>query len=228
VDRPARILDVGSGSGQWGFDVCGELPDAVVVGVDLVPSKPGRPARYGFVRGNLLQGLPFADDLFDLVHQRLLVSGIPLVSWPALVAELVRVTRPGGWVELIEGPWEFERAGPATRRLLGLVGGMLAARGLDTTTVVFDSLDRYLREAGLTGVARREISLPIGEWGGQVGSLMATDLRAGLTRVCELLQAQSLLSADEARDLILTSLQECESGRTSGPSAIAYGQKPLS
>src|SRR5260221_228083 len=136
--RAALILDSGSGSGQWGFDTCDDFPEARVVGVDLVPSKPGRPARYRFVKGNLLGGLPFADDQFDFVHQRLLVAGIPLTAWPAVVSELARVTRPGGWVELVEGPWEFEGAGPATRRVFGLVGEMLAARGLGTTRVGFD------------------------------------------------------------------------------------------
>jgi SAM-dependent methyltransferase len=223
----AMVLDVGAGSGQWAFDACDDFPDATVVGLDLMASKPAQPPRYRFVRANVLNGLPFGDGTFDYVHQRLMVSGIPLAAWPAVVADLARVTRPGGWVELVEGPWAFDREGPATRELLNLVTEMLAARGLDTTTVVFDSLDGYLRDAGLQDVTRRQIWLPIGEWGGQVGSLMATDLRAGLTRMAELLRAQSRLTAEDARRLIQEALEECERNRTTGPSAIAYGRKAL-
>ncbi|HZU16098.1 MAG TPA: hypothetical protein VFD01_05790 [Candidatus Dormibacteraeota bacterium] len=55
------------------------------------------------------------------MHQRLMAaSGIPLASWSGVVGELVRVTRPGGWVELVEvDPW-LEPAGPASRRLFEL------------------------------------------------------------------------------------------------------------
>jgi hypothetical protein len=44
----------------------------MVVGLDLVPSKPPQPANYHFAYGNVLQGLPFADDRFDFVHERFL------------------------------------------------------------------------------------------------------------------------------------------------------------
>ena len=104
VGSPAWVLDVGCGSGQWGFDVCEQFPRATVVGLDLAPGKPQRPHRYRHIRANLLHGLPFADGSFDFVHQRLLFLAVPVVAWPAVVAELVRVTRPGGWVELVEPP----------------------------------------------------------------------------------------------------------------------------
>jgi hypothetical protein len=102
IDAPRRILDTGCGTGQWGFELCAEFPRAHVVGLDLVPGKADRPARYAFVKGNLLQGLPFRDDQFDFVHQRFLVAGVPLASWPAVVADLVRTLSPGGWIELVE------------------------------------------------------------------------------------------------------------------------------
>src|SRR5262249_36118029 len=133
VGDPARVLDVGCGTGQWGYEMCAEHPSALVVGLDLVSGKPGQPARYRFVRGNGLDGLPFADGEFDFVHQRLLASGVPVVAWPALVAEVDRVTRPGGWVELVEGPFEIEGAGPAAQRLVVLARKLIESLGLDTT-----------------------------------------------------------------------------------------------
>jgi SAM-dependent methyltransferase len=224
IEAPTRVLDVGCGTGQWGFEVCMTFPEALVIGLDLVAGKPDRPARYGWVKGNLLQGLPFRRNQFDFVHQRLLVTGVPVASWQAVVADLVRVTRPGGWVELVE-PLRPDQGGPATKRLLTLTSEMAASLGLDTTTVVFDSLDRYLRLAGLVGVVRRQISVPIGRWGGKVGSLMVTDLRAGFTRVCEVLQAKDMLTAGESHDLIRRAQEEWEHGRMSWTFAIAFGQR---
>jgi SAM-dependent methyltransferase len=226
VEDPARVLDVGCGTGQWGYEISAEFPSALVVGLDLVPGKPGQPERYRFVRGNVLHGLPFAAGGFDLVHQRLLVSGIPLAAWPGAVADLVSVTRPGGWVELIEAPFGVERPGPATERLQVLTRGLVGSLGLDVAGEVHRSLDGYLREAGMADVRRQEVSLPIGSWGGQVGSLMVTDFRSVATRLCEVLQARGRLTDHEARALIHESQLEWEHGRMSWTVAIAYGRKP--
>jgi len=226
ISDPGRILDVGCGTGQWGYEMCQEFDAALVVGLDLVSGKPGRPSRYEFVRGNVLHGLPFADGRFDFVHERLLVTGVPLAAWPALIAELVRVTRPGGWVELVEVPFEIERAGPAAQRLVVLTRELTDSLGLDTTGVVYSSLDGYLRAAGMVNVGRREVSLPVGNWGGQVGSLMVTDFRAGVTRVCEVLVARGRLTEEDVRTLIHEAQHEWEHGGLSYPFAIAYAQKP--
>jgi SAM-dependent methyltransferase len=226
VESPVRVLDVGSGTGQWGAEMCKEFDSALVVGLDLVSGKPGRPERYRYVRGNVLHGLPFADGQFDFVHQRLLVAGVPVPSWPAVVAELSRVTRPGGWVELVEVRWESEPPARAVQRLKNLTNLLLTSLELDTTDVVYRSLDTYLKEAGLTNVARRDVPVPVGRWGGAVGSLMATNIRAGSTRVLEVLLARGQVSDEEARALLHDALDEWENGGLAYPAAVAFGQKP--
>lgn len=225
LDKPVAILDVGCGTGQWAFELCADRPEAMVVGLDLAPSKPG-PATYRFVRGNLLQGLPFVEGGFDFVHQRLLQSGVPLTSWPGVVDELVRVTRPGGWVELVEVENEVRDGGPATRRLLGLLMQLAGSRGLDGTGVLFRQLDDYLRGAGLDEVERRDIHVPMGAWGGRIGSLMASDLRALYTRLVDVFQARLGVSADECGDLIAEMSRELDEYRTVNRFGVAFGRKP--
>jgi ubiquinone/menaquinone biosynthesis C-methylase UbiE len=176
IGTPARVLDVGSGTGQWGFEMAEEFPGSLVVGLDLVSGKRERPPGYQAIRGNVLRGLPFADEAFDFVHQRLMFLAIPLAAWPAVVRDLARVTRPEGWVELVEGPaLRLDNAGPAIEHLRDLTLEIAKARGLDTSSTVADSLDDFLRQADLRNVEREEVRLPVGEWGGQVGSLLATD-----------------------------------------------------
>ncbi|HLH70764.1 MAG TPA: class I SAM-dependent methyltransferase [Candidatus Dormibacteraeota bacterium] len=226
ISSPARVLDVGTGTGQWGFEVCWEHPEALVVGFDLVPGKPDPPPGYRHVRGNLLQGLPFRDGTFDFVHQRFLVSGIPVEAWPRVVAELVRVTRSEGWVELAEPMVRAQNLGPATTRLQHMLLEMAGSLGLDTTNAVHTSLDGYLDAAGLEDVNRREFVLPVGEWGGRVGSFLASDLRAAANRLCEMLQVRSLLPAKETSDLIRRFHQEFEEYRPTWNIAIVFGRKP--
>ncbi|MBO0686600.1 MAG: methyltransferase domain-containing protein, partial [Candidatus Dormibacteraeota bacterium] len=225
IRTPTRVLDVGTGSGQWGFDLCRAFPDSQVVGLDLVTRKRPRPPRYRFVRADLLQGLPFPDGHFDFVHQRLLVLGLPVAAWPAVVSDLVRVTRPGGWVELGEIPFEIEDAGPATERVFELTRRIAAGSGLDPGRVVFDSLDGYLRQAGLVEVERREVAVPLGRWGGDAGSIMEIDLRGGFTRLCEGMQRRGLLTAELAREMVEAAAAEAAGRRMSIPFAFAFGRK---
>lgn len=142
IERPDRILDVGCGTGQWAYELCQQFPEAMVVGLDLEPSKPERPANYRFVKADLLRGLPFPDDHFDFVHQRLLQSGVPLKRWSGVVKDLVQVARPGGWIELVELKdrwWADQRPGACwscSSSLLdpaGLIGPAFSSVGLMST-----------------------------------------------------------------------------------------------
>jgi SAM-dependent methyltransferase len=223
--RPARILDVGAGTGQWSFDMAREFPRSVVVGLDLVTGKPGAPANYGLVRSNLLDGLPFADDVFDLVHQRLLVSGIPVKAWSNVVADLVRVARPGGWIELVEPDAAIEPAGPATERLFDLMMRLTRLRGLDSTGIVFNSLDEYLRRAGAHQVERQHLALPIGEWGGRVGSFMASDFRALFTLLAAAFESALEIPAADSHELLRHMLQEVEHHQSTLTFAVVFARK---
>jgi SAM-dependent methyltransferase len=225
--HPALILDVGCGTGQWAFELCSQFPDAMVAGLDLEPSKPKQPANYRFVRGNVLSGLPFGDDRFDFVHQRLLQSGVPLASWSGVVNELVRVTRPGGWIELVEIENQVKSGGPATTRLLELLLELAGSRGLDRSGVLFRQLDQYLRDGGLVEVHRRDVDVPLGEWGGRIGSLMASDLRALYMRLSDVFQARLGVPADESRDLITAMSTELNEHRTVNAFGVAFGRKPI-
>jgi SAM-dependent methyltransferase len=226
LKQPSRILDVGCGTGLWAYELCAEFPRAEVVGLDLVPSKRPWPATYRFVRANLLQGLPFADDRFDFVHQRFLMAGVPVKSWQVMVQDLVRTTRPGGWVELVEGTVEWEPAGAATERLAGLIQRLARTRGLDSTGIVFRSVDSYLTRAGMGDVERRIVRLPVGEWAGRIGSLLATNNRAVFTQLAPAFEARFGLPERECRELIRVMQQECEELHTTFSVAIAMGRKP--
>lgn len=226
VQSPTVVLDVGSGTGQWAYELCREFPEAVVIGFDLVPGKPGAPPNYREVRGNVLQGLPFGDDWIDFVHQRFLFSGVPVKSWPAVVADLARVARPGGWVELVEGSTDLQPTSPATERLAELFRRLNTTLGLDSTGVVFNSLDGYLRRAGIAEVERRTVTLPVGEWGGRIGSMMASDFRALFTRLTPVFLAKFGVSTAASEQLVRAAREEWEREHTAYSVAVAFGQKP--
>jgi SAM-dependent methyltransferase len=225
LEQPARILDVGCGTGLWAYELCAEFPRAQVVGFDLQVSKRPWPATYRFVRGNLLQGLPFADDRFDFVHQRLLSSGVPVKDWARTMTELVRVTRRNGWLELVEVAPEIGPAGPATRRVVEMVWRLMRSVGLDTTGIIYRSLGEQARRAGMIDVEAREVTVPIGEWGGRIGSLMATDFRSLFSRQASVFEAKFGVSEQEYRQLVTAMQQEWEQHHTQSRFTVALGRK---
>jgi SAM-dependent methyltransferase len=95
--RPARLLDAGCGRGYLGVELvplCGAYyggdlsMKALALARDLVP-------RGSFCQGSLCR-LPYSDSSFDCVVCEEVLEHVP--EWDRAVAELARVTRPGGRV----------------------------------------------------------------------------------------------------------------------------------
>ena len=115
---PARVLDVGTGTGAVARLLVELFPDAEVTGVDVSPKMIAEARRLGRQRYDVgdASHLPYADDAFDLVAQN---NMIPFFD------ELARVTTPGGhvavaysmgpntpiWVPLERVRLELERRG---------------------------------------------------------------------------------------------------------------------
>jgi len=88
--------------GSWSFDMATNYPHVEFIGIDISPIQPSqiKPENFNFIQANLLDGLPFEDDTFDYVFQRLLVSSVPTDKWPVVIEELIRVLKPGGYLEV--------------------------------------------------------------------------------------------------------------------------------
>lgn len=105
-----EALDVGCGAGHFSRTMLGLLPkEATMVGLDheadfFELAKKGAKARGQGDRYRLVQGsveaLPFHDNSFDLVTCQLVL--IHVADLAAALEEMIRVTRPGGLIALVE------------------------------------------------------------------------------------------------------------------------------
>ncbi len=102
----ARILDVGAGTGEFSARVAEEYPRSRVTGVELLASSVEHARRrhahlaprLTFETGDAFD-LAQPDDTFDLVANRHVIQSVPHVD--RILAELVRVTKPGGHVHVL-------------------------------------------------------------------------------------------------------------------------------
>lgn len=224
--RLEAVLDVGCGTGRWAHEMAQACPRARVIGLDVDVPLPGAlpaPPNFTFAQGNVLEQLPFANSSFDFVHQRLLVAAIPAMSWTAVVAELTRVTRPGGWIELVEAGDIYLNAGPALGQFLSWSRVVSGARGIDAGRVAY--LDDLLVGAGLSHVEKHVHQVPLGRWGGRLGHMLAQDTIAVFEGLRGL-YCQAVPMSPEQFDATLAILPaEWNTYRTEFSIFAAYGQR---
>lgn len=229
VQDPHNVLDIGCGTGRWMREVATTFPQANVMGIDLVDPREQAgvlpfPSNCVFTKGNVMNGLPFVNDTFDFVYQRLLVLGLPRGTWSGLLNEILRVTKPGGWIESIEVNMTGQRLGPEMERLARWTHEIALARGCDP--MLPEKLAPTFTEAGLTNVVSKVFSIPVGNWGGRVGRAMVQDVLAVLKASRSFVAAHAGISLEEYDRIVALGIQEYDLYRSYSNFYVTYGQCP--
>jgi ubiquinone/menaquinone biosynthesis C-methylase UbiE len=223
----SSILDVGVGSGRWAYEMALAFPHAQVIGFDLE-----RPAiheqlealpNYQFVQGNIFAGLPFDDDSIDFIHQRFMSLAIPIKQWPFVINELLRVAQPGGYIELVEGGYAFERMGPTLQQLIYWWEVASKKVGIDIT--IASQIYTLLEKAGLHNVIHESFRVPVGSWGGKSGASLQTNILSGLPGIKNFLCDNAPVSPEAFDQALLALPQEFEQYQTTYEYYFAYGCK---
>lgn len=178
LKMPKRILDIGCGTGRWAIEVAEAFPTADIVGLDIV--KPTlevsqRPNNVLFLQRDVLKGLPFTDKTFDYVHMRFLIGALPVTDFQNVVNEMSRVVQPGGWIELAE-PGLLINTGIGLGTIWEWLVAFARMRNIDITQT--QRIARFLKEAQLVNISYKEVTMPVGEYAGQIGRISARNILA--------------------------------------------------
>lgn len=155
IGTPRALLDVGCGPGVWCQEMAKRFKDAQVMGLnlDISVAKAGpRLPNVRWVEANALAPLPLVSNSFDFVHLRFGATWLPFGRWPDVLAEMVRVTRPGGVIELVEGSMP-ESQDKAYSALCKTFDALLRARGMRPEIGMY--LGKMLELAGCESVEER-------------------------------------------------------------------------
>ncbi|KAI8973481.1 S-adenosyl-L-methionine-dependent methyltransferase [Mycotypha africana] len=135
-----------------------EYPAAEFVGIDKVLLFPQtiRPANVTFKQIDVTHGLPFEDNTFDFVHIRLFLLAFNREQWVACLQEIRRVTKPGGYVQLMEDDGD-----EVVREFASQVERMMNLNDQDPR--LCEKLGELLSKNGFTPVEEVKRSVPLGK-----------------------------------------------------------------
>ncbi|TVY17995.1 Secondary metabolism regulator laeA [Lachnellula arida] len=102
VQRVGLCHKEGCRKGCWSME--GTNFKCQVLGVDINPWQPEEVPRNLYLQVDDLNRTQVASlpHTFDLVHSRMMASGIHVNRWRDYVRDMFRVTRPGGWSQMVE------------------------------------------------------------------------------------------------------------------------------
>lgn len=97
-----RILDIGTGTGEWALEMAEDFPSIDIIGTDLSPIQPNwAPPNCRFFIDDAESDWTFTPgEAFDYIHARSLGGGIG--DWPRLLRQAFTHLKPGGWFEAQE------------------------------------------------------------------------------------------------------------------------------
>ncbi|KAG2225682.1 hypothetical protein INT45_012154 [Circinella minor] len=183
LEKGIRVLDVGCGPGWWTLDMAALYPNSQFVGIDMadVFVTKDLPSNVTFKRMNAGTGLDFDDGSFDFVFQRFLVMGLSVDQYSSSVAEIKRVLKPKGAIEILELINDYSNASPAFARITSWIQQAMDSRGLDS--FIADKVSSILETAGFQTIKDVNYDVPIGPWGGEPGEMFLAIQKLALPAV---------------------------------------------
>ncbi|HEX6557672.1 MAG TPA: methyltransferase domain-containing protein [Ktedonobacteraceae bacterium] len=173
IARLHDVLDLACGPGGWVLEMAQAYPHLQVTGLDIsqgmvayarLQAQAGGFDNAHFIAGNITTlPLPFPNASFDLVNTRHIEEVIPAASFPPLLQEMVRITRPGGIIRMTGSEWGVTTSA-AYEQLMDMllqasqrVGLNLSADGRNLG--VSPWLHRLLQDAGCINIQERASAL---------------------------------------------------------------------
>ncbi|KAI0087505.1 S-adenosyl-L-methionine-dependent methyltransferase [Irpex rosettiformis] len=164
-----RVLDLGTGTGQWVLDMAREFPHVKFDGLDIVPIATRYPPNnVRFEMADVNQPLRYNNGTYDLVHARSISMAVH--DYPTIVNQVARVLRPGGlflaceWgrsAEMVGGLNPAEHA-PCTCQFYNMVQETLERRGIHPLA---RRISRIVEESGHFKRVRTHVyEMPVGDW----------------------------------------------------------------
>ena len=153
------------------MEMAQQFPNCQVVGMDFQSatlSSLGRSMSNLSFQDVVMQrnttGLePLAEDTVDYLMMRdVWLVNSPGHKWFETLAQVFRILKPGGWIEIYEQDLDVHSPGPYMKITDRWYGSLYENVG--TSRTIRDKLSCMMGEIGYINIDERGIELPVGEW----------------------------------------------------------------
>ncbi|KAL9549034.1 hypothetical protein MBANPS3_005398 [Mucor bainieri] len=229
LEQGITVLDSGCGPAGWLFDMAEDFPNSQFHGIDITSTFPHdtKPSNCEFTIANITEKIPYPDNYFDYIHQRLLILGLTNANWDFALKELLRVLKPGGYIELHEPDLQdLNNMGPLLKQLQYTMSNMLQTRGMPPK--ISNELQDRAAKAGFVDAQLQITPLKLNH-GGQAGKMLWDDYEHGYTNIRPVMAMSNPEWQDEKLYAVHIDncAKEAETMETSVNWYTCIAQKPL-
>ncbi|RUP50580.1 S-adenosyl-L-methionine-dependent methyltransferase, partial [Jimgerdemannia flammicorona] len=226
LTRGIKVLDAGCGPGLWTMEMATAYPDSTFIGTDIAKTFPTKslPPNLSFMVEDTVgpAGLPFEDGEFDYVYQRGMTGAFSSDQWEKAIIELIRVTKPGGWIELIEYDQNIKSRGPNFARWNDAVIETQRNHKIDCDRA--EALPELLNHFSLEEISGDYASWPI-SWGGRIGNLVGEIYKMLFVTLKPTVMAQLQCTEEEHDKMVELAREELRKYKSWGNLFFVYGRK---
>jgi SAM-dependent methyltransferase len=165
IERPNRVLDIGTGTGIWAIEFANEHPESDVLGTDLSPIQPE------YVPPNCRFEVDDAEDewvfnhRFDYIHARFMCGSFS--NFPDIFQSCLDNLEPGGWAEFQDYYVKMQcvddsLSGTALERWNDCV--LEGVRRMGKNGLAAARFKAQMLDAGFIDVVERKFALPGNPW----------------------------------------------------------------
>ncbi|KAI9318068.1 hypothetical protein BX666DRAFT_1584109 [Dichotomocladium elegans] len=156
-----HVLDIACGAGTWILEMACEFPNAQFYGIDCAAMFPSdiKPANVYFAQGDVRTGLHFQDNFFDFIHMSYVYNCFSRVEREALLKEIKRVLKPGGFVEFRDAENIIKNAGPITGEYQQKFKKVMEERQDIDITWASQMAEQLQSVVGLTDIHQKVVSI---------------------------------------------------------------------
>ncbi|KAG0652066.1 Secondary metabolism regulator LAE1 [Hyphodiscus hymeniophilus] len=168
LSNPKRILDIGTGTGQWAIEIGDEFPNAEVQATDLSPIQPSSVPEnvHFFIDDASEEDWTLPPEHFDYIHTRILLGCF--ADFRDVIRRGLHYLQPGGFMEsqeIMSTPCCNDGTMPLDWPFLEWSRfGNEAAEKAGRPLEVAHELKNWYEEAGFVDVQEAVFKLPVNSW----------------------------------------------------------------
>ncbi|KAF0403871.1 S-adenosyl-L-methionine-dependent methyltransferase [Gigaspora margarita] len=156
------LLYFSCGPGTWLLEMSTTYPQSQFYGIDIAHAFPKeiKPGNLEFIQSDITNGIKFDDDYFDFVRMSLLATFLQEDKWVRVLRELIRVLKPGGYIEIIEHELQYN-IGPCFSTLVTPLLNFIRSTGaniqivqkIDSLLTTSSSSNHHISPSSQNGVS---------------------------------------------------------------------------